>query len=68
VGHERRTSMNIKEGDIFKKSLDGVDFAVKKIVNNMAILESQDRSRQILTEVNTLKLKTFYLKEERKYL
>jgi hypothetical protein len=68
VGHERRTSMKIKEGDIFKKSLDGVDFAVKKIVNNMAILESQDRRRQILTEVNTLKLKTFYLKEERKYL
>ena len=31
--------MNIKEGDIFKKSSDGVDFAVKKIVNDMAVLE-----------------------------
>ena len=60
--------MNIKEGDIFKKSSDGVDFAVKKILNNMAVLESQDMKRQILTEVNILKLKSFYLKKERKDL
>ena len=60
--------MNIKEGDIFKKSSDGVDFAVKKIVNDMAVLESQDRRRQILTEVNTLKIGSFYLKKERKHL
>jgi hypothetical protein len=56
--------MNIKEGDMFRKSSDGMDFAVKKIVNDMAILESQDRRRQILTEVNTLKLKSFYLKQD----
>jgi len=49
-------------GDMFKKSSDGVDFAVKKIVNDMAVLESQDRRRQILTEVNTLKSGSFYLK------
>jgi len=60
--------MNIKEGDIFKKSSDGVDFAVKKIVNDMAVLESQDRRRQILIEVNTLKIGSFYLKKERKHL
>jgi hypothetical protein len=42
--------MNIKEGDMFKKSSDGVDFAVKKIVNDMAVLESQDRRRQILNQ------------------
>ena len=60
--------MNIKEGDMFKKSSDGADFAVKKIVNDMAVLESQDRRRQILTEVNTLKLKPFYLKKESKDL
>jgi len=46
---------------MFKKSSDGMNFAVKKIVNNMAVLESQDRKRQILTEVNILKLKSFYL-------
>ena len=60
--------MNIKEGDIFKKSSDGVDFSVKRIVNDMAVLESQDRRRQILTEVSTLKLKSFYLKKESKDL
>ena len=65
-GHGRRTSMKIKEGDIFKRSLDGVDFEVKKIVNKKIVLESQDRSRQILTEVDTLKLGSFYLKKERK--
>ena len=60
--------MNIKEGDMFRKSSDGVDFALKKIVNDMAVLESQDRRRQILTEVDTLKLKSFYLKKEKKGL
>jgi len=34
----------------------------------MAVLESQDRKRQILTELNTLKLKSFYLKKENKDL
>jgi hypothetical protein len=60
--------MKIKEGDIFKKSSDGVDFAVKKIVNDMAVLESQDTKTQILTEVNILKLKSFYMKKENKDL
>jgi hypothetical protein len=60
--------MNIKEGDVFKKSSDGVDFEVKKIVNNIAVLESQDRRRQILTEVSILKLRSFYLKKESKDL
>ncbi len=60
--------MKIKEGDMFKRSLDGLDFAVKKIINNMAVLESRDRRTQILTEVNTLKLKSFYLKRENKNL
>ncbi len=60
--------MDIKVGDIFKSSSDEMAFAVKKIVNDMAVLESQDRRRQILTEVNTLKLKSFYLKKESKEL
>ncbi len=60
--------MSIKEGDMFKKFSDGVDFVVKKIVNDMAVLESQDRRRQILTEVNSLKSKSFYVKKERKDL
>ena len=32
--------MDIKAGDIFKSSSDEMAFAVKKIVNDMAVLES----------------------------
>jgi hypothetical protein len=60
--------MNIKQGEVFENTTEGVDFVVKKIVNGMAVLESRDRKRQILTEVNTLKLKSFYLKKENKDL
>ncbi len=45
-----------------------MDFEVKKIVNNMVVLESPDGKNQILTGVNTLKLKSFYLKKENKEL
>ncbi len=58
--------MNIKEGDMFKKSSDGMVFSVKRLVNDMAVLESQDKRRQILTGVDTLRLKSFYLKKESK--
>jgi len=60
--------MDIKVGDTFKNSSDGVDFAVKKIVDNMVVLESPDRKRQILTGVNSLRLNSFYLKKENKEL
>ena len=56
--------MDIRKGEVFRNSSDGVSFTVTKIVNNMAVLESQDGKRQILTEVGTLKLKSFYSKEE----
>ena len=60
--------MDIKNGDMFRQASDGMDFVVKKIVKDMAVLESQDWKKQILTEVNTLKLKSFYLKKENKDL
>jgi hypothetical protein len=60
--------VDIKNGDMFRQTSDGMDFVVKKIVKDMAVLESQDGKRQILTEVNTLKLKSFYLKKESKNL
>ncbi len=60
--------MDIKKGDMFRQAPDGMDFIVKKIVNDLAVLESQDGKRKILTGVNTLKLKTFYLKKENKDL
>ena len=58
--------MDIKVGDTFKRSSDEMAFAVKKIVNDMVVLESSDRKRQILTGVSILKLRSFYLKKENK--
>ncbi len=55
--------MDIKQGEIFKNSTDGVNFIVKKIVNNMVVLESQDGKREILTGVDTLTSTSFYLKK-----
>ncbi len=62
------TAMDIKVGDTFKSSSDEMAFAVKKIVNDMVLLESPDRKRQILTGVATLESKAFYLKKESKEL
>ncbi len=56
--------MKTKEGDIFKSVLDGTEYTIKKIVNRMVVLESIDRKKQILTEVDNLKLESFYQKRE----
>ncbi len=55
--------METKKGDIFKSTLDGANYRVKKVVNSMAVLESQDGKKQILTGVSTLNLRTFYQKK-----
>jgi len=55
--------MNIKQGEIFENSTDGVDFIVKKVVRDLVVLESQDGKRQILTGVHTLTSTSFYLKK-----
>jgi len=54
--------MKPKSGDILKSILDGKDYIIKKVVENMAMLESQSGKKQILTEVDTLRL--FYRKKE----
>ncbi len=55
-------AMKTKEGDRFKNAVDGVEFILRKIVNRMAVLESRDGKRQILTEVDNLKIQSFYQK------
>ena len=55
--------MNIKQGEIFEHSTDGVDFRVTKVVRDMVVLESLDGKRQILTGVYTLTSTPFYLKK-----
>ena len=56
----------MKEGDIFESLLDGKEYVVKSIVNEMVVLQSRKEDRQILTGVETLKIKTFYREKEKK--
>ena len=56
--------MEIKAGDLFKNLLSGSEYIVKKIANKMAVLESKDGKSQILTDIKTLAIKTFYQKQE----
>ena len=55
--------MNVREGEVFKSSTDGVHFIVKKIVKDMVILQSQDGKRQILTGVHSLTSTSSYIRE-----
>ena len=56
----------MKEGDIFESLLDGNEYVVKSIVNEMAVLQSRKEDRQILTGVETLETKSFYREKEKK--
>ena len=62
--HHGGAAMQTKEGDQFKNAVDGVEYILRKIVNRMALLESKDGKRQILTEVGNLKINSFYQKME----
>jgi hypothetical protein len=53
--------METKVGDTVKSILDGIEYQVKKIVESMAVLESQDGKRQIITELENL---TLFYKEK----
>ena len=52
--------MDTKKGDIFKRDSDGGEYTVERVVNGMVVLESRDGKRQILTEIDTLQLESFY--------
>ena len=54
--------MEAKVGDIVKSVLDGIEYKVKRIVKSMAVLESKDGKRQIITDVEALRL--FYREKE----
>ena len=56
------TTMKAKDGDTVKSFLNGNYYKVKRIVNSMVVLESEDGQGQILTEVENLNL--FYKKKE----
>jgi hypothetical protein len=56
----------MKEGDLFENLLDGKQYVVKSIVNEMVVLQSRKEDRQILTGVETLKTKSLYQEKEKK--
>ena len=62
--HHGGAAMQTKEGDKFKNLLDGVEYIIRKIVNRMVLLETKDGKRQILTEVDNLRIISFYQKTE----
>ena len=54
----------MKEGDVFESVLDGLEYVVKRIVNEMVVLQSKKENKQILTGVQTLETKSLYRKKE----
>ena len=56
----------MKKGDIFESLLDGTEYVVKTIANNMVVLESRKGDRHILTEAQTLRTKSFYREKKKK--
>ena len=54
--------MKTKDGDTVKNLFNGKYYKVKRIMKNMAVLQSEDGQSQILTEVENLNL--FYRKME----
>ncbi len=54
----------MKEGDVFESALDGLEYVVKRIVNEMVVLQSRNENKQILTGVQTLETTSLYRKKE----
>jgi len=61
---ERKPIM--KEGDIFENLLDGEEYVVKQIVNSMVVLRSRRGDTHIITGIETLRMKSFYLKKNKR--
>ena len=56
--------MKVKEGDIFRSFLSDEEYIIKKILKSTVMLESQNGKKQILTDLDNLKIKSFYMKKE----
>jgi hypothetical protein len=54
--------MKAKEGDTVRSVLSGLCYKVRKVANQIAVLESQDGKSQILIELDTLSM--LYQKKE----
>jgi hypothetical protein len=56
--------MKLKEGDIYKSLISDEEYTIKKIARGTVMLESQNGKKQILTDVDNLRIKSFYMKKE----
>jgi hypothetical protein len=56
--------MKVKEGGIFKSFLSDEVYIIKKIVKSTVVLESENGKKQILRDVDNLKIRSFYKKKE----
>jgi hypothetical protein len=56
--------MKFKEGDLFRSFLSDEEYVIKKIVKSTVVLESQNGKKQILTDADNLKIRSFYKKKE----
>ncbi len=54
--------MKTEDGDTVRSLLNGNYYKVKRIVKNLAVLQSEDGQSQILTDIENLNL--FYKKKE----
>ncbi len=57
--------MQTREGEMIKSCLDGMNYTIKRIFNGMVVLESKNGNKQILAEIDTLSIRSFYQKIER---
>jgi hypothetical protein len=56
--------LKVKEGDMFKSLISDEEYFVKKIVNRAVVLQTKNGKRQIWTDVDNLRIKSFYMKKE----
>ncbi len=55
----------MREGDAFENLLNGTEYVVKNIVNNMVVLQSRSGDSQILTAIETVETESFFRKIEK---
>ncbi len=56
--------MKIIEGDVFRKTSDGSEYSVKKVMRDWIILTSQHGSRQLLVDIRRFDENSSFRKKE----
>ncbi len=56
--------MKIREGDVFRKPLDGSEYSVKKVMRGWIILTSQNENRQLMVDIKSFGNKSSFCKKK----